>query len=203
MDYQSIIHTTLDFVGQYGLWGIFLLMFLENLGLPLPTEVGFIVGQSMVISSSANYTEVFSIILLGKTAGSIVSYFLGRYFADRIHLINQDSSRLKKAQTIFAKWMKKYGDFAVFISRLVGYIRPWSSYLTGIGEIKVLPFLFYNILGSAVIILITMLTLSGAVGLWRNYPFLRPFSIILFFIFFFGFWIGLGIYNRIKAKTRK
>ncbi|PIT97101.1 hypothetical protein COT77_03230 [Candidatus Berkelbacteria bacterium CG10_big_fil_rev_8_21_14_0_10_41_12] len=184
-----------NLLNQYGWTGIFLLMFAENIGLPVPTEFGFIAGQSMVSLEQASYIEIFLIILSGKTIGSIISYFVGKYFAQDF-IIKSRSKRLRKAQEIFAKWMKKYGSAAVFFSRLVGYVRPWASYLAGIGEIGFIPFLIYNILGSAVIIVATMLVLGSAVSLWQLYPVFRPVAVVLFFIFFFGFWIGLWIYNR-------
>jgi membrane protein DedA with SNARE-associated domain len=200
MSLDQIISIILEYVGRYGYWGILLLMVLENLGLPLPTEVGFVVGQSMVIAGSATYLSVFLIILLGKTFGSIISYFLGIYFAQRIEAIEDRNSGLKRAQAIFAKWMEKYGDLAVFISRLVGYVRPWSSYLAGMGEVRLLPFIVYNVLGSSVIIVLTMLTLGGAVELWRHYPILRPLALVIFFVFFFGFWLILWILRKVRIR---
>lgn len=201
MSYGQIINTILEYVSRYGYCGILLLMFFENLGFPLPTELGFIVGQSMVIAGSATYLSVFLVILLGKTLGSVISYFLGIYFAQRIEAIENRNSDLKRAQAIFAKWMEKYGDLTVFISRLVGYVRPWSSYLAGIGKVKFLPFIIYNVLGSSVIIVLTMLTLGGAVEIWRRYPILRPLALVMFFVFFFGFWIILWVTEKVKKKA--
>jgi membrane protein DedA with SNARE-associated domain len=199
---DQILHITSELVSQFGYLGIFFLMFFENLGFPLPTEIGFIFGQTLVTSGQAGYFDIFIIILVGKTVGSILSYFTGRFFADRIKMI-KNSSRLKKAQVIFSNWTEKYGSFAVFISRLVGYIRPWSSYLAGIGEIKFLPFIIYNILGSMVIIVLSMLVLGGAVEIWNNMPGLRVLAVPLFLIFFFGFWIGLWIYQKVKGTKTK
>lgn len=198
-----IIHALTELLKHYGFLGIFVLMFAENLGLPLPTELGFIVGQSMVSVGHATYASIFVTILAGKTAGSLISYFLGKYFCERIKFLNNDSGRLKKAQDMFAHWMKHYGNVAVFFSRLIGYVRPWSSYLAGIGEVKFVPFIIYNVLGSAVIIAITMLVLGGAVNLWQAYPIFRPIAIALFLIFFFGFWIGLWIHKKIKDHSEK
>lgn len=200
---ESIIQTITALLNHYGFFGIFILMIAENIGLPLPTELGFIVGQSMVSLGHATYATIFVTILAGKTVGSLVSYFLGRYFAGKIKFLNRDSTRLKKAQDMFASWMDKYGNLAVFLSRLIGYVRPWSSYLAGIGEIKFVPFIIYNVLGSATIIVITMLVLGTAVNLWQVYPVFRPIAIGLFLIFFFGFWIGLWIHNKFKNRKNK
>lgn len=199
---DNILHQILLFVSQYGYAGIFLLMFLENIGLPVPTEIGFIVGQTLVAKGVSSYPDIFFVILLGKTAGSAVSFVLGRYFAGKIKLLHR-SARLKSAQLIFSRWTDKYGNLAVLISRLVGYIRPWSSYLAGLGEIKPTTFFIYNILGSMVIIIFTMLILGGAVEIWRGYPELRVLAIPLFLIFLFSFWIGVYVYNRNKRLTKK
>jgi membrane protein DedA with SNARE-associated domain len=199
---DSLLHTIIAVVGNYGFAGIFVLMVLENLGFPLPTEVGFIVGQSLVISGRSNYLEIFILVLIAQTLGSIISYLLGKYFAGSIHHIKKPSSSLKNAQDVFAKWMKKYGAAAVFVSRLVGYVRPWASYLAGVGEIKFVPFIIYNIIGSAIIVAISMLTLGGATEIYMRYPVFRPIAIGLFLLFFFGFWIALFIYRKVKSQKK-
>lgn len=200
MEWQDLARVIIEFLNRYGHGGIFLLMFVENLGFPLPTELGFIVGQTMIVTGRASYFSIFLISLTGKTAGSILTYFAGRYFADKIKLIRQNSSRLKRSQEIFARWLKKYGDLAVFISRLVGYVRPWASYLAGIGEIRFIPFIIFNILGSAVIIALTMATLGVVVELWRRYIFLQPYIAIVMVLLFVGFWVYLALAPRLKKK---
>lgn len=196
---ENLISILTHWVSSYGYFGIFAFMFLENLGLPIPTEIGFVVGQVMVVAGKSSYLDIFVVILIGKTMGSIISYFLGKFFCGKIKFLDNSSS-LKSAQKVFKVWMKKYGSFAVFISRLIGYIRPWSSYMAGIGEIKFVPFLLYNIAGSALIIILTMVVFGGAVEIWQTHPLLRPLAIILFLIFFFGFWVGLWIYKRVKKS---
>lgn len=202
MDWQEVSRSIVEAINYYGHLGLFLLMVLENLGLPLPTEFGFVAGQSMVIAGRASYASIFFVALFGKTTGSILTYFIGKYFADKIRGIHERSSRLKRAQETFARWMEKYGNFAVFISRIVGYVRPWSSYLAGIGEIKFVPFIIYNVLGSAVIIALSMAALGLVVELWYQYGFLRSYIIVASLLSFFGFWIYLAIYSKFKKKKK-
>lgn len=193
---MEVIEIIKEFLAQYGIWGILLLMFLENIGLPLPTELGFVLGQGLVTSGQFSYSEIFIVILIGKTVGSIISFFVGKYSYNFIDL-NKNSKR-KVAKKIFDDWMNKYGNWAVFFSRVIGYIRPWSSYIAGLSKMKFWNFIFYNILGSAVIILLTMLVLGSAVEIWQRYELFRPIAIALFLLFFFGFWIGLFIYRKFK-----
>lgn len=200
--FNELVHHIYLFVVGYGLLGIFVLMLVENIGIPAPTEIGFVVGQSMVLTGRTNYLELFLVILAGKTVGSVISYIAGRYFASRIKVIRSESSRLKAAQATFTKWMKKYGNFAVFLSRVVGYIRPWSSYLAGIGEIKPFPFIFYNVTGSVTIIALTMVFLGAVVELWKRFAFLRPTIAVLSLVAFFGFWVFLSIYVKRKKAEK-
>jgi len=181
-----------------GLWGIFVFMVLENIGVPFPTEAAFLAGQVMVARGVVSYEIVFVVYLAGHTLGSIVSYGLGRLSAMGIREIKSKSSRLKRAQGVFSAWLSKYGDSAVFLSRVVGYVRPWSSYLAGVGEIKISSFLIYNILGSVVIIVLSMLVAGSLVEVWRRFDFLRPYLIIVSLIFFFGFWVWVLLRDRRK-----
>lgn len=189
-------------ISEWGLWGIFLLMFAENLGLALPTEIGFLVGQSMVVMENQTYIVIFLVILSGKTLGSVITYFVGRYLSGKIKTLEFDKFGLKRAQHTFTVWMKKYGDLAVFISRLIGYVRPWSSYLAGAGEIKFLPFIIYNIAGSSLIIIMSMFVLKYVYLLWDNFPVLRTFIAIVMFILFFGFWFWFWFAARKKHKNK-
>ncbi len=192
----------LALIDHYGLGAIFVMMIVENLGIPLPTEVCYIVGQPIILSGAITQIDLFVVILVGKTLGSIITYYLGRFFSGKIkHLDNH--SGLKKSQQVFAKWMDKYGSFAVFLSRVIGYVRPWSSYLAGIGGIRFAPFIFYNILGSAVIIAITMLFFSSLFTLWQTYDFLRPLIFILIIVSSIGFWVWLAAINKIKQRSKR
>lgn len=195
---NNILHAIYLFVLDYGLWGIFALMFVENLGVPLPTEIGFIVGQSMVLAGRVEYISIFLVALFGKTLGSIISYFAGKYFADKIKHTHKNSYKLKNAQKTFSRWMEKYGILAVFLSRLIGYVRPWSSYIAGIGEVKFIPFIIFNLSGSIFIILLTMFVLGTVVNLWSGYVFLRPYIIAVLLLSFFGFWAWLALHPKRK-----
>jgi membrane protein DedA with SNARE-associated domain len=195
------MHLIRDLLSDWGIWGIFVLMFAENLGLALPTELGFLAGQSMVAMGQQTYLSIFLVMLIAKTAGSILTYFVGRYLSGKVKAIETDKFGLKRAQQTFSKWMSKYGDVAVFISRLIGYVRPWSSYLAGAGEIKFLPFLFYNVTGSAVITLLSMFVLKYVYFLWGSYPSLRIPIIVVMIILFFGFWFWFWFKSRKKKVS--
>lgn len=200
MHLGDLLHTVRDFLNAYGNVGIFIVMVIENLGVPFPTELGFIAGQAMVNNGQTSYEVVFLVALAGKTVGSIITYYIGTRFAKKIKKITKENSRLKEGQKMFVAWMKRYGSFAVFISRLVGYARPWSSYFAGIGEIGFWPFIFYNVTGSAIIIAISMVVLGSIVELWKRFVNLRPLIIILLIASFVGFWVYLGIRSLIKKR---
>jgi len=200
MDWNSIADWFMAIVEHYGLIAILISIIIESAGIPLPTELSFVAGQAMVLTGKASYLEMFAVVVLGQVLGSIGSYFIGIYFAGRIKSISDQRSKIKHSQEIFVGWMKKYGDAAVFVSRVFGYVRPWASYFAGIGEIKFWPFLIFNFLGSVVITILSMLTLGVIVNIWGRFDFLRPYIAVVSIFTFFGFWIYLVVAAHKKKK---
>ena len=204
MPIGDILAEAISWLEVYGFPGFFVVMMLESFGIPMPSEAVYVAGQGMVLSNTATYTNVFLVVLLGKTAGSVISYWVGRFFAGKIKRAERRIPRIWRAQKVFSLWMMKYGSAAVFISRLVGYIRPWSSCFAGIGEISFLPFIFYNILGSAVNILLAMAVMGVVTEIWVVYAPARPYIAALFVLAFVGFWFGLAVCGKgAKSKSQK
>jgi membrane protein DedA with SNARE-associated domain len=81
--------------------------------------------------------------------GSVASYWLGRYggrpFVQRYGKYILVSRRdLEKADRWFARW----GDWAVFISRLLPIVRTFISFPAGVARTRFWTFVVYTFVGS-------------------------------------------------------
>jgi membrane protein DedA with SNARE-associated domain len=178
------MHVFSHIIHSFGLSGVFLLLFFENLGLPLPTEVGYVFAQALITDHHYSYLVVFSVLQASHCLGALSAYAVGRYFRDKRHNLPFTGQSASDAQDKLDIWFKKHGDATIFLSRLIGYVRPWSSYLAGVARTSFWPFLIYTFLGTAVFNVISLSFTTTFVHLWRHNPALRVIMVVLFLLSF-------------------
>ncbi len=163
-------------INYFGYWGIALLMFLENLFPPIPSEL---------IMPLAGFTAS------PYQPGGAKLNIIGVFFAG-------SSKDITKAK----EWFNRQGRTAVLIGRLVPGIRTLISVPAGMTNMPFLPFLFYTTLGSAA--WVGLLTYSGYI-LGIQYElvdkYLAPVSKIVLggLVLAFVFWI----FKRQLRRTRR
>ena len=132
-----------------GYAGIVLLMAIESACIPLPSEV------IMPFSGYLVYTGRFSLFwvatagALGCNLGSVVAYYIGYYggrpLVERYgRYIFLSEKELHWADRFFAKW----GDWAVFISRLLPVVRTFIALPAGIAKMRQVRFHVFTFIGS-------------------------------------------------------
>jgi membrane protein DedA with SNARE-associated domain len=196
-------------INSLGYWGIALLMFVENLFPPIPSELimplaGFTARAN---PEKLNITGVFFAGLMGSVLGALVWYYPGKVlgeerlkaWADRYgKWLGISSKDIAKAK----RWFDRQGNKAVLIGRLVPGIRTLISVPAGISKMHLLPFLFYTTVGSAA--WVGLLTYSGYI-LGSQYElvdkYLAPVSKIVLggLVLAFVFWV----LKRKRKSTRR
>jgi membrane protein DedA with SNARE-associated domain len=156
-------------INSLGYSGIALLMFLENLFPPIPSELimplaGFTASPYQPGGAKLNIVGVFLAGLLGSVLGALIWYYPGKFLGEQ---------RLKTLANKYGKWLaissedidkakgwfNKQGNKAVLIGRLVPGIRTLISVPAGMSNMPLPSFLFYTTLGSAA--WVGLLTFSG------------------------------------------
>lgn len=179
-----------------GLPGIALLIGLENLGIPLPTESAYIVAQTLITRHHTPYLLVLAVLQAAHFFGSWLSFELGRKLRHSRKLGEIESS-LSDIQTKMGGWLKKYGLGAVFLSRFVGYVRPWSSYIAGGIDLPRHSFLTYSFFGSLLFNILALAITQSIVHFWIHYPIAR-IAISSSFVFGLLLLIALKVSNKPK-----
>lgn len=154
----------LELIYSMGYIGVVLLMFIENVFPPIPSEYIMPLAGFLVAEGKFSLFGVIFAGTLGSVLGAFPLYFFGqkvgengmKRFAERhgkwLTLSPEDVERSNQ-------WFDKYGASAVFFCRLVPGIRSFISIPAGINKMKLAPFIFYTTLGSA--IWTTILALAG------------------------------------------
>ena len=146
---ESLARFSISVISQSGYLGIVLLMGIESACIPLPSEV------IMPFSGYLVYAGRFSLIwvaiagAVGCNVGSLVAYYVGawggRPLAERYGRYLLVTRRdLEMAD----RWFARYGDWAVFFSRLLPVIRTFIALPAGIARMNFLRFNVYTFLGS-------------------------------------------------------
>jgi membrane protein DedA with SNARE-associated domain len=145
------LHSLLPHLPHYGYMLVFIVVFLNNLGVPLPGET-ILLGAGFILGKSAG--SLWQPIAAGMAAcflGGICSFWLGRRFGhsrlEKIHWLHLAPERVSWADRFF----KRYGAKAVFIARFIALFPPAAvNLLAGMSKMPWHIFLFYNITGSGV-----------------------------------------------------
>lgn len=138
---------------DYGYFGIFLLILLENIFPPIPSEVVLTVGGFMTASTGMTMPGVIGASTAGSVSGALILYGLGRWLSvKRLEKIIEKYGkwlRLKKEDLHKAdSWFDRYGVWTVFFGRLVPLIRSLISIPAGISGMKFWLFLLFTTLGT-------------------------------------------------------
>ena len=139
----------INFLYDWGYLALFICMALENMNVPIPSEIilgfaGFLVSQ-----------EIFSFwptVIIGTAAGitgSVVSYYMGARGGRDMILKHTAKGGLGARKMIAAKdWFENYGAIAVFTGRLLPGVRTFISLPAGIAQFPLPEFVILTILGT-------------------------------------------------------
>lgn len=161
-------HWITEIMDTYGYLGIFLLIALENLFPPIPSEVILTFGGFMTTTSSMTIIGVILAATAGSVVGAICLYGVGRMLSvSRLEMIITSYGKILRLKPEDIRrahaWFDKYGARAVFFGRLVPLIRSLISIPAGSTRMSFLPFLMLTTLGS-LIWNIALVYIGAAVG---------------------------------------
>lgn len=130
-------------MSKFGYLGVFLLILIENIFPPIPSEVILLFGGFMV--GSFNLNMIFMIIAstLGSLVGAIILYYVG-------YILNKDVLKkitkgkigkilkLKEEDIDSAdKWFLNKGKNSVFLCRFVPIVRSLISIPAGMSKMPI------------------------------------------------------------------
>lgn len=155
-----------EMMEQYGYLGLLLVMVVENLFPPIPSEVVLPFGGFMTTRSELTVPLVILWATVGSLAGALVLYALGMVLPkERVLWIVERWGRWLriKPQDIEKSfdWFDRYGKWTVFFGRMVPLVRSLISIPAGMARMNMALFLLYTVIGS--LIWNTLLVSVGAV----------------------------------------
>jgi membrane protein DedA with SNARE-associated domain len=148
---KPIVIWTTGTIGALGYFGIVLMMAIESACIPLPSEIIMPFGGYLAQAHPDKYSILGMGIAggIGCVVGSWLAYWVG-YFGGRPLVEKYGKYILLKKRDLNAadRFFAKYGDWAIFISRLLPVVRTFISLPAGISRMPFWRFTIYTFLGS-------------------------------------------------------
>lgn len=139
----------IEAIRYLGYPGVFLLMTLESVNIPIPSEVIMPFSGFLAMQGKFNFWAVASVGTMGNVAGSLLSYFLAEWILrirNRYAILRTVLSEKHLEKT--NEWFRKYGSYSIFFGRVVPVVRTFISIPAGIGKMNVTKFTYLTFLGS-------------------------------------------------------
>ena len=157
-------------MNQYGYVGIALLIAIENLFPPIPSELILTFGGFMTTYTSMNIWIVALSATIGSVVGAIILYGVGRVLpAEKMdRFLGGKWGRalgFKKGDVARANsWFSRRGTSTVFFCRFIPLVRSLISIPAGMARMRRGRFLLYTTLGSAIwnVVLVALGAFAGA-----------------------------------------
>lgn len=135
--------------------GIFLVMFLECVFPPIPSEVVMPLAGFLVAQGRFNFFWVIVAGTLGSLAGALLLYWLGSWADEAI--VRRWTRKYGKWLQIneadidrVMAWFSRFGQPVIFFGRMVPIIRSLISIPAGLDHMKMGAFLLYTTAGSVI-----------------------------------------------------
>jgi membrane protein DedA with SNARE-associated domain len=190
--------------------GLGLGLFLESLGIPFAAAPFLIISSEKVGESILTY--IFSILSgsIGATFGSIISYGFGRGIIspfrkkDKENNLKKENYKGNNKHSKTREFIKKYGEFSIFLAQLIGQTRTFISFPAGVLKFDFKKFVFYTFAGSALWCALTLGLISVINEFWHKYkPLVEIHSGLVIVILFVVIILISQIWIYIISKRTK
>lgn len=199
----------LGLMGEYGMAAVFLLILIENLFPPIPSEVILTFGGVMTTCTGMTAAGVILAATAGSVLGAVVLYMAG-YLIPAEALEKLLNGWIGKALhfepgdvELARAWFLKKGAGAVFLCRLVPIVRSLISIPAGMAGMRPIPFLVLTCAGSLLWNTVLVLLGRAAGNSWeRVTEALGIYSDIFLMVLGTGLLLSVMI-GRNRTKTNK
>lgn len=192
----------ISFLTDWGYTALFICMVLENMNIPIPSEIilgfaGFLVSQGVF-----TFWPTIIIATIAGLVGSLGSYYIGHRGGRELILRHTAKGGMTAKKMIAAKdWFETYGAIAVFTGRLLPGVRTFISLPAGIAQFPLPEFTLLTIAGTVpwTIFLVYMGDILG-----ENWKLLLSYKLeIALVCVVLCVFIALGFHLYQKRKNKK
>jgi membrane protein DedA with SNARE-associated domain len=196
----------LQWITDYGYFGIFFLLIFGIVGLPIPDEWLLVLSGYLAFKEVLNIGPTLAVAMMGSAGGLTVSYALGRSSGDFMvrrygKWLSIDDQKILKAQ----KWFQNLGRWVLVVGPFIPGVRNLMGYIAGASRLRLPVFVRFAYLG-ALISSTTFVSFGYFFGRHVDWSYSRVplIAIALALVFTVSgtpFRIALGLKNKLAAAA--
>jgi membrane protein DedA with SNARE-associated domain len=205
-----LVEFAVGLIGSIGLWGAALLIAIEVIVVPIPSELvllltGFNVSEGRFLIEGA-----IAVTTLASVLGALFLYFVAKAIGeDRVFGLTRKFGKfvgLKESdihKTLH--WFTRYGKALVFFGRLIPIIRSLVSIPAGLTKMKLWVFILFTALGSGIW---NSIWITTGFVLGENWSAAEELSNVIDFVaysaiaVFVLFLVGRAIFEKVNSAKK-
>ena len=205
-----MVEFAVGLIGSIGLWGAALLIAIEVIVVPIPSELvllltGFNVSEGRFLIEGA-----IAVTTLASVLGALFLYFVAKAIGeDRVFGLTRKFGKfvgLKESdihKTLH--WFTRYGKALVFFGRLIPIIRSLVSIPAGLTKMKLWVFILFTALGSGIW---NSIWITTGFVLGENWSAAEELSNVIDFVaysaiaVFVLFLVGRAIFEKVNSAKK-
>lgn len=200
---EFLVSWITQFIHTIGYIGVFILMTLESMVAPVPSEAVMPFAGFLVSQGTFSFWMVVLVSTLGSIVGSLISYAIGYYggypFVEKLgkyFFLN------KRHLEWTHKFFEKKGSLTIFISRFIPVVRHLISIPAGVAKMNLKRFVFFTAIGAC--IWNTFLLYVG-IKLAENWTVIMKYTKVLDIIVIVGIvlYVGLHFGHAVKKHRKR
>lgn len=145
---ETLCHYNTLFINHCSYLGVFVLMTLESMIAPVPSELVMPFAGFLIFTGHFDPVAVMVASSLGSICGSLASYGMGVLGEPVVHRYGRylllNPHHLKWTNDFFAR----HGGKTIFISRFIPVVRHLISIPAGMARMSLAPFILYTLVGA-------------------------------------------------------
>jgi membrane protein DedA with SNARE-associated domain len=196
---EALCYYNTWFINQCSYVGVFLLMTLESMVAPIPSELVMPFAGFLIFTGEFSVVPVLVASTMGSIVGSLLSYGMGmlgkpvvlrygRYLLLNVHHLEWTE-----------KFFLRHGGKTIFISRFIPVVRHLISIPAGLARMPLTPFILYTAVGAT---LWNMFLTYLGFRLKQNWQLIQKYTHILDYFVVAGL-IGATLYLVWKIKRAR
>lgn len=198
----------MDMMSEFGYFGVFFLILIENVFPPIPSEVILTFGGFMTTYSSMTKLWVIVAATAGSVIGAMILYSIGLLVdVSRLErLVDRWGGLLRLTRKDIHRadaWFDRYGPWTVLFCRLIPLVRSLISIPAGMSNMNFPLFLLLTTIGS-LIWNAALVSIGFKVGEnWESIvQYMDLYSNVVYGLLVLGSVAGMIWYFRFRRKRR-
>jgi membrane protein DedA with SNARE-associated domain len=140
------------FVEHYGLWVVFIVVFLEVAGLPfIPGETALITAAVLASQGHGSIVATIALAIAAAVLGAGIAYVIGHKWGRELLAAWPWFERVSRPGVDRSeRFFDDHGSKAVFLGRFLPVLRATLGWMAGVGRMGRLAFALWNVAGAVV-----------------------------------------------------